>query len=288
MRQPLFFYKFVSFDRKDILENGLIRFAPIGSFNDPFELEPTVTPYSRQFLEYASKLSEAELRDIKFTKEDIEYSSKREEQVDEYKNKYRKEIGKFGVLSLSSNNNINQLLTVSIPEKEDPRTNILMWSHYANSHQGFVIEFHADLIDDIELKKVKYSNERDYLTFEDINDNSFDNIFYKKSTEWKYEQEYRAILPLDKATKIYNDEYHLFKFNKRKVKSITFGCKTSEENKNIIKEIIKSDVEYSNVTYNHSYLNKEGYFLNFYGEYGRCSNNPEFGIKSIPSQKEIF
>lgn len=289
MREPTFFYKFVSFDRKDILQNGLIRFAPIGSFNDPFELEPSVTPYSKQFLEYASKLSEAELHEIKFTEEDREYSSERAHQIGEYKEKYRNEIGKYGVLSLSSNKETNQLLAACIPEKKDPRTNILMWSHYADSHQGFVIEFRADLIENIKLKKVQYSEERKYLTFEDINENKFDDVFYKKSMEWEYEQEYRAVLPLDRAVEVHNEKYHLFKINKGSINSITFGCAMSKKNKRAIIEIINNDKEFKNVQFNHAYLNDEGFLLDFYYDDGDFTNNPsDIGVTRIPIQKKIL
>jgi len=139
MSQPFYFYKFVSFDRRDILESGLIRFAPIGSFNDPFELEPTITPYSTRFLKYLTKLSPEEIAGLSFGDADLKYSKDRVDKIEYYQKKYRSEIGKYGVLSLSSNNEINHFLNVSMPDKGDPRTNILMWSHYADSHRGFVI-----------------------------------------------------------------------------------------------------------------------------------------------------
>lgn len=54
-----------------------------------------------------------------------------------------------------------------------------MWSHYADSHKGFVIEFDRDFIDDIGIKKVEYCSHRDYLTFEDIDQNRFGKVFLK-------------------------------------------------------------------------------------------------------------
>lgn len=141
MKNPLSFFKFVSFERKDILENGKIRFAPIGEFNDPFELEPVVTPLSRRYIEYVKSLPEDDWNQIEFSDEDRKFSSEREAQLGVYKKIYKEKVKDYGVLSLTSNADINQLLSVCVPEKKDPRTNILMWSHYANSHSGFVIEF---------------------------------------------------------------------------------------------------------------------------------------------------
>jgi|SRR5450830_221621 len=287
MSQPVYFYKFVSFDRKDILEDGLIRFAPIGSFNDPFELEPTITPYSTPFLEYTDTLSDVEFANLSYSDDDYKYARERVGKIELYKNIYREKIGRYGVLSLSSNREINHLLTVSMPEKKDPRTNILMWSHYADSHRGFVIEFRPNFIDGINLKKVEYCDKRDFLTFEDIDENRFENIFFKKSPEWWYEQEYRAILPLDNASTIHDEKFHLYKINKASINSITFGCAMSDENKKIIMDLTKNDPELQRIVLNHVCLKDEGYFLDFYYDDGRFTNKPLLGAMRIPNQKRL-
>ncbi|WP_345857494.1 DUF2971 domain-containing protein [Shewanella algae] len=290
-KKPFSFFKFVSFERKDILENGQVRFAPIGEFNDPFELEPVITPLSRKFLEYISHLSEDEIKNIELSDEDRDFSSERECQLDEYQKTYKEKVRNYGVLSLTSNADVNPLLSVCVPEKKDPRTNILMWSHYANSHRGFVIEFDAEFIPGLEIEKVEYSNYRDYLTFEDIDDNSFHMVFYKKSEEWAYEQEYRAVLPLSKASKVIDEKFHLFAFNKKSIRSITFGCAMDEDKKQEIIDLIESDDEFGLVQFNHALLNDDDFCLQFYHTSGRWTNHPSpFGFKnftSIPQQKKF-
>jgi len=284
MNTPLFFYKFVPFERKDILQKGFIRLTPAKDFNDPFELVPTITPLSSKWIEYI--LSVNENKKLKFNDDDYEYSYKRSEDLEIKKQLLNNKINKIGILSLSSNNSINQLLTVAVPEKDDPRTNLIMWSHYADSHKGFVIEFKANFIENIDIKKVEYSNERDIITFEDIESNTLNKLFFKKSLEWSYEQEYRAIFELSQADKIIND-IHLFQIDKSKINSITFGCNMSDKNKKTIIDIVNDDNSFSNVNFNHAYLNNEGYFLNFYSDNGKCTNNPELGIKRIPIQKNL-
>lgn len=288
MSTPSTFFKFVSFERKEIIENGSIRFTPIGEFNDPFELEPAITPISLYFNYCNASLAGQETQEMYFTGEDLDYSSARESLVEAYKEKYREKVKKYGVLSLSSNSQINQLLTVSFPGKKDPRENILMWSHYADSHRGFVIEFDKDFISEVELHKVSYSNERDFLTFEDIESNDFNKVFYKKSEEWAYEQEYRAVLPLNKADDVKCDKYHLFKFRKKSVRSITFGCAMSQSNKDVIIKMIENDSEYQSVKFSHALLNDNDFCLQFYHTLDGWTNEPRFGPIRIPSQKVLL
>lgn len=290
MKNPSSFFKFVSFERKDILENGQIRFAPIGEFNDPFELEPVITPLSRRYIEYVFSLQEEEWNNIEFSDEDSSYSSERELHLDEYQKIYKEKVKNYGVLSLTSNPNVNPFLSVCVPEKKDPRTNILMWSHYANSHSGFVIEFDSDFISGIEVGKVEYSDSRDFLTYEDIDEDNFHMVFYKKSEEWRYEQEYRAVLPLSEASEVKGGKFHLFNYNKKNIRSITFGCAMDEDKKQEIIDLIKSDDTFGLVQFNHALLNDDDFCLQFYHTSGELTNHPApFGFKMsrlIPQQKK--
>lgn len=94
-------------------------------------------------------------------------------------------------------------------------------------------------------------------------------------------------MALNSADSIINDKVHLFKIDKRKIKSITFGSRTSDENKKAVMDIINNDSDYSNVKFNHAYLNEDGYMLNFYEDDGRWSNNPRYGSRTIPTQKKF-
>lgn len=279
-------FKFVSNRRRDVLEKGMIKFSPIGDFNDPFELQPIISPVSRKYIDHFNSLTEVERGKQKMTQEDYQYSCERYDMLPLYRNKYREEIGQYGVLSLSSNQDVNEFISVSVPENKDPRRNILMWSHYANSHNGFIIEFYKDFIPESELVQVEYSEVRDFLTFEDVDEEKFDHVFYRKSIEWSYEQEYRCVLPLSKASEIDGGKHHLFKFDKSKVRSITFGCKMSEEEKLEIIDYVKSNKEFGSVVFNHARLDDLHYILDIYHDDGQWSNNPDspFATQTIPEQ----
>ena len=288
MSLPTCFFKFVTSKRLDVLKNGSIRFTPVREFNDVFELKPTITPISRKFLDMYSKMTDEEREAINFDEEDFLYSSERESLLGKYREIFEQKVDRYGVLSLSSNHNINNFITISMPNKEDPRTNLLMWAHYAGSHQGFIIEFAPDFIDGASISKVEYSEKRHVLTFEDIDNENFRDVFFRKSEEWAYEQEYRCVQLLQNSNDMSPEGLPLFRFLKNKVRSITFGARMNEGEKKEIISLIKNDPEYDSVLFIHAYLNDNGYMLNFYYDDGRYTNNPQLSGTDIPTQKRTF
>ena len=83
-----------------------------------------------------------------------------------------------------------------------------MWSHYAANHTGFVLGFHPDHeFFGQRVTPVTYSSSRPKI-------NPFEakhspDIFYTKSEDWSYEQEYRKFLPLIEPEKLSNGGYFL-------------------------------------------------------------------------------
>ena len=96
---------------------------------------------------------------------------------------------------------------LSLAERPD---NLLMWSHYAQHHTGFVIEFDeqhsyfkqtsAALYnhDPQVLQKVRYSDRRPHIrSLKDFKQRA--SWYLIKSKDWRYEQEWRMIRPLVNA-----------------------------------------------------------------------------------------
>ncbi|NRQ42541.1 DUF2971 domain-containing protein [Rheinheimera sp. YQF-2] len=126
----------------------------------------------------------------------------------------------------------------AVASLSETNNNLLMWSHYADQHQGIVIEFYpnkplfdsyksfaktkydsnveGEVIDEEETEKrkiinagvvqrVRYSSMRPKL-------NKYETLlehFLVKSEEWIYEKEHRVILPLVAADKVIVHEKHL-------------------------------------------------------------------------------
>lgn len=78
---------------------------------------------------------------------------------------------------------------------------ILLWSHYSNSHKGIRLHFDKCLLDPTyrKLKKIKYSKNRHPVKL-DIDENAaeyyeqFRDLIVTKSEVWAYEKEYRLVL----------------------------------------------------------------------------------------------
>ncbi|WP_241885185.1 DUF2971 domain-containing protein, partial [Brachyspira hyodysenteriae] len=131
--------------------------------------------------------------------------------------------------------------------------NTLMWSHYADKHQGICIEYDINKIlnennDKILIKKISYNKIMiSYDTFINkqkksinsvlIDNKTIDNItdlFTIKSKEWEYEDEYRILFYDEKNENPNGTLINL------PIKSICFGVQTSKEDKELVYNLVKS------------------------------------------------
>jgi hypothetical protein len=146
--------------------------------------------------------------------------------------------------------------------------NILMWSHYADSHKGVVLGFDFNKDNKIfnNITPVKYDKDlkftKKFFTklFKELIDDSFksidDNIsndienkfalkfishlfeyFFIKSHDWFYEEEFRLVL------KEYQDDF--LQFAPDSLNTIIFGLKTSKkEQEDFIKKFNTKSIQY--------------------------------------------
>jgi hypothetical protein len=115
---------------------------------------------------------------------------------------------------------------------EDPR-NILMWSHYANKHEGVVLQF--DISKDPEsllyALKMHYSKEYPIFNLKHSFDTYFESIILRKAIDWEYEKEWR-ILRVGGA-----NTYQQFK--PQALVGLIFGCRVKEDFKRKIMSILE-------------------------------------------------
>ncbi len=118
----------------------------------------------------------------------------------------------------------------------------LLWSHYGDFHRGMCLSF--DFSDEqlSEIVKVKYQKQiHDFQFSEKIRqmDSSTMETILTKSTEWEYENEWRAVLP-------YKNEHYQYTGT---LKGISFGCKCPIEDIEMVLSILiplyRDKIEYS-------------------------------------------
>jgi hypothetical protein len=76
-------------------------------------------------------------------------------------------------------------------------SNNLMWSHYANEHSGCCIGFSVQHLLQLNadfIGKVSYSQQRPQIATDQLPDDEiFATLFFTKSLDWAYEDEYRIV-----------------------------------------------------------------------------------------------
>jgi hypothetical protein len=100
--------------------------------------------------------------------------------------------------------------------------NILMWSHYADSHQGICLEFdNSKFIDPPTGYEAKYENTAAPIAFFSENQEERIRMLRTKSKVWEYEHEFRYIYPNFNMSseKIY------LRFEPSSLKIVRFGVK---------------------------------------------------------------
>ena len=110
-------------------------------------------------------------------------------------------------------------------------TNILMWSHYAQDHQGYCLEFAATDTTPFfgEAQKVTYASDFPVVSFFNTpHDKQVDLIFLTKFDGWKYEEEYRIVDHQAGAG--------LHAYQAELLKSVTFGLRMPQEDKQKVRQ----------------------------------------------------
>ncbi len=168
----------------------------------------------------------------------------------QYQKNYYSE--KFGICSLT----------------EDPK-NIVMWSHYANSHKGICVGFDVEKLLEarrlvhkkarllFDLYKVDYHLDYPFLDLRQLEANEPEQYrvtpLLKKSTSWAYEKEYRIIL--------LNGANITVELPDGVISMIVLGCKMKDSHKDEIKNALKE--RHSNIELFQAIMKEESFGLDF-------------------------
>jgi hypothetical protein len=207
-------YKYLQPARVDILKHNRIRFTQPGDFNDPFEFRPKIREVApdaevRAYVEeHFEQLVEEELAKYGAITQFVSQADVR--------GLLAKQKGMlpalFRLLEPAAIQKVSPMLdgllnlNVGILCLSEVRDSILMWGHYTNNHQGFVVGFDSDhpffskrTSDKDEfgfLRRVDYSPQRPQVA---LTDTTSPVWFSTKSEHWSYEKEWRIVRVLSEA-----------------------------------------------------------------------------------------
>lgn len=249
-------YKYVVPKRIDVIENGRIRFTQAAALNDPFETYPCLSLFNESLKER----SRAVLKSVE-------------------KQFYDRSLvlGKFMIPKMVRDKTIqlqrdlsNDYPMLSLTTK---RNNLLMWSHYAMAHRGFVIGLDSDHLffhrekprRMTPLSRVKYLKTRPVLpALEECEPEKVHEIvFLTKGEHWAYEEELRMFAQPEAADLVLKGDdgfdIYLFKFPQECLKEIIFGHQMQPVLKQKVSDIVER--QYSHVELFETRLNDNDFDL---------------------------
>lgn len=243
-------YKYSAFDCRSLslFKNKEIYFSDPKHLNDPVDCQIGISGA----LKHAIKTVEKEEPGLK---EKLEAVLGTLSGLEKTYDKIENDVKRAGVFSLSADEN-----------------NVLLWSHYADSHEGFSIGFspspalaqYNKSTKIVGMNSVGYSNDNPFVEYfvefarcaqppewEQFWMVLFSIGFTHKSTPWAYEKEWRIIK--HRSGKL--------KFDASEICVVIFGLKMKEKNRRKIRKLLSGD-EWNHVQFKEVIRANDGFTLN--------------------------
>lgn len=275
---PEILYKYLPPERLDVLSNGLIRYTQFGAFNDPFDGHPHFTALSTD--------DDMKERVAQIIPEEIQraYGSLPPEKQSQTPYELFYAIAMWqakqtGPATLENMTAITPFIQNWLRENLDKHigalslsevaNSVLMWSHYAYGHAGFVLGFDArhpyfnarlSEVDEFRhLRRVEYRNERPNAPLSDL---SGIEMFLVKSTDWAYEKEWRIMRPLADSENVADAQplsVHLFRYSSDAIKVVVFGARLLQPTKSALLEVLAAQPALRHVVLKQAFIDRQNY-----------------------------
>lgn len=239
-------FKYLAPSRIGVLTDRLIRYTPLGAFNDPFEGRPEIKGLTSQDAAvsfFAAAIPDALEDAYNRLPTEFRASVSLQQCMQRAAPFMQQGQGEFLAILRAASKQLIPLIpgkfdevmgVLSLCEIPD---SLLMWAHYGISHTGFVLEFdpthpyfNARRTPQDEfghLRQVLYRDARPSANLVDLDG---PEIFLVKNTEWAYEREWRVLRPLKEAQEIINvndGDIHLFQLPPDAIKAVVIGARAS-------------------------------------------------------------
>lgn len=221
-------YKYVDYKGlRCIIKNSTLKFSKPKDFNDPFEFHESLVDKRISLNHYIQIVQKREkfFSDGRLLKCIKEFN-------ENYETAY----------ALNNESFLRRKETTRVSCFSELNDDLLMWSHYADKHQGACIGFEFDMlfqknIADYFSGFVKYEEDIHSFNLSEYKIKAIEHWILTKGKSWAYEKEFRIIIG--------SDPEEFIPFNEFSLKEIFFGCNLSEQRKKSIENLIFKKKKYS-------------------------------------------
>ena len=233
-----------------------MHFSSVNDFNDPFDCQ------------FQVKFRGSDSDKVKFLNDSLR------EQTPHLTRRERRSRARKGSKSLNDPDRAMRMRAYIRQDVEtwglcclsEVKDNILMWSHYADAHQGFCLEFASEVSDaefgvdlwlgePIQVREivapfpVEYSTK--YPVADLVNGQIAKDTFLRKAKQWEYEKEWRMMVPNGPGAR---------QFPPQCLTGVIFGCRMTEKHKEMIREWCRN--REPAITYYEARESEDSYSLN--------------------------
>jgi len=135
---------------------------------------------------------------------------------------------------------------------KEPLLNHLLWSHYADNHQGFCLIFDLNINPEIPLMDVIYTDKRPVFNTADnsqmatkLRDKKIlEDTLLTKGKAWEYENESRIIVNTFSDYKYVEYENSNYFYNyETSLQGVVFGCRTTKSNQALMIRLLSNHLK---------------------------------------------
>ncbi|HTK18219.1 MAG TPA: DUF2971 domain-containing protein [Mucilaginibacter sp.] len=236
---PTRIYKYNSINDNllNSLKDGYLWFSKPLDFNDPFDCWTALIDFSEPE-DYLKKLAKDRFAHLP-----------RNERRNNERKLMKQSHRATGVYRLLIDKTAAMMGVCCFTTKND---HILMWSHYAEKHQGICLEFDPLVqLDYFLTAEVHYTDQFQPLNYFKSDEDALIIMAITKSTVWEYEGEIRVLRPTENGKQF---------FNKSALTGVIFGCKTPVHIIDDIRKLL-TDSGYHNVSFRQATMAKDRFQL---------------------------
>jgi hypothetical protein len=263
---PKSLFKYFGPERSDVLLTRLLKFTPLGEFNDPFEGRPHIQGFAteattRELFEqhlpkemalgYDKLPPDARARMTREQYLAIAMPLMREKFPELFQGLQRLAEGFIREIPTKLDQNMGALCMSEVPDS------LLMWAHYGASHSGFALElnahhayFHRQLTEKDELRHIRRVLYRDSRPSGTLTDLDGSDVFLVKSSHWSYEREWRMFMPLvdaDQVVEASSNKIHLYRLPPSAISGVVLGARASEQTTEAVRQAVGGNPELAHV-----------------------------------------